>query len=104
MTRTLNIKKLLEYLKLKLNLKKEEKNITPINTIKAPDLLELSNRHQAIKNIYGENDKDIKVCPSCHANTDTLITCDQCKTLGCDNCLIYDPSKEKYYCENCWYA
>ena len=43
-----------------------------------------------------------KVCPSCRSSVKELYACGECGKIGCENCMTYNPTERKYYCDQCW--
>lgn len=69
-----------------------------------PPIENLEVRDKQIRDLSDTNDEvtEKKVCPSCRLNTDHLVTCGKCGSVGCEECFTYDPSTKQYYCDNCW--
>ena len=49
-----------------------------------------------------KTENKIKVCPSCRSSVTELKKCANCGKVGCENCMTFNPTERKYYCDQCW--
>lgn len=63
----------------------------------------VNDRDKAIRELRKNQGMDNQKgdCPNCGAKFVTLVECSVCHKKACVDCLDYDPSEHKYYCEEC---
>lgn len=97
------VKKIIDYFKKIFDIQSNEK--PKVIRPQHPTQDDFIKRNNVLKELEKQNKNTaLKTCIVCGSKVseDTIHLCAECNYPGCENCMTYDPSTKKYYCESCW--